>query len=46
MALFDLQSRSGTWVDGRNLPLHLIGPGGEFALGNAFRFRCQPAPVM
>ncbi len=45
MALFDLQSRSGTWVNGRNQPLHLLGAGSEFCLGNAFRFRCQPATV-
>ena len=45
MALFDLQSRSGTWVEGRNRPLHLIGSGSEFNLGKAFRFRCQPARV-
>ncbi len=45
MALFDLQSRSGSWVGGRNRPLHLISDGSEFSLGKAFRFRCQPARV-
>ena len=39
----DLGSRNGTWVDGRNAPVHMLEVGAEFALARAFRFRCQPA---
>ena len=43
LALVDLRSRNGTWVREHQAPVHHVGPGGEFTLAKAFRFRCQPA---
>ncbi len=43
LALVDLQSRNGTWVRDHEAPVHHVGPGAEFILARAFRFRCQPA---
>ncbi len=43
LALIDLRSRNGTWMRDHKAPVHHVGPGGEFTLAKAFRFRCQPA---
>jgi len=43
LALVDLKSRNGTWVESNDGPVHHVGPGAEFTLAKAFRFRCQPA---
>jgi pSer/pThr/pTyr-binding forkhead associated (FHA) protein len=43
LALVDLGSDTGTWVDERQIHTHILEAGAEFTLGQAFRFRVQPA---
>lgn len=43
LALVDLDSRTGTKVDGRRAPVQYLEAGGEFVVADAYRFRCQPA---
>jgi pSer/pThr/pTyr-binding forkhead associated (FHA) protein len=43
IALIDLDSRTGTKVEGRRAPVHYLEAGGEFVVADAYRFRCQPA---
>jgi hypothetical protein len=42
LALVDLQSTNGCWVEGETGPMHKLGPGDEFQLARAHRFRYQP----
>lgn len=42
LALIDLGSRNGCWVNGRARTVHELQLGDEFELARAFRFRCQP----
>jgi pSer/pThr/pTyr-binding forkhead associated (FHA) protein len=44
IALIDLDSRKGTWVGERTVPVQQLAAGAEFSIAKAFRFRCQPAP--
>src|SRR5262245_51928575 len=43
IALVDLNSRRGTYVGERMAPVQQLAAGAEFAIANAFRFRCQLA---
>ena len=43
LGLIHLAGAGTTVVHGRHEPVHLIAPGAELVLGEAFRFRCQPA---
>ena len=42
LALIDLGSRNGCWVNGSASAVHELKLGDEFELARAFRFRCQP----
>jgi hypothetical protein len=41
LVLADLDSRNGTWVDGREATVTFLAPGRTFALARAFRFRFE-----